>query len=784
MKKLFLTFLTLLSLSLFGQQTPVWYFGVNGGINFNSNGTTSTLAGSAVNSVEGTAIAADENGNVLFYTDGVDVWNGSNNTKVTTPTNKLLGNISATHAALIVPIKNTSCGKFLVFTTDEVPFDSPAAPAGLGVALVTVSGQTVTVDPAISVMNFSTRFTEKLAATSDGNNGWWVIAHDFGTISNGLIGNTFYKFHITNTTAFSGATSTAAIGTALNANFTTQAIGSPHSRTNFGELYNAQGQMKFTKTGSKLGLAISGSQVVETFLFNKTSGLLSLDKTINVTTPTPTIPVTANIYGFEFAPNNSNLIYVSEVYGVGTKRLIQYDISGTTPVANILATNTQAGGNTYSFGALQLGPNDKIYSSGPHVGTALSLTTLSVVNSPDNIGTACNYVANSVSIAGTVRIGLPTTILGPNLGLGCCSPLTPFPTSLYKSAKPINICLGSTGSYMFSSTVPASYTVTWSVSGAILQTASNNNSITVQTTNAVGTGTITAVITNNCGETKSYTVTVNTVDCCVPLAPFPATLDRTPAGGNVVCSTTTSTYTFSSAVPASYTVVWSVTGNLLITASNNNSVTVKASNTTSASGTINATITNNCNQSLPYTVSVVTGVPKESFNFVRFGTACFWHATVLNPVATSSYSWNGGADYGPVAFNLEQYGGINFGNVMTLTASNACGFKNTSKTFSISVAPPGCLNKMALGNTNPTLATISISPNPTNTDWNLVFEENSSNNLKLELLDMTGFVIKQFSYTDLKTNTVAISSEGLKPGIYQLKIYLSDRIEIKKLIKQ
>src|SRR5688572_247537 len=63
--------------SLYSQkQVNHWYFGINAGLDFNS-GAPVVLTNGALNTTEGTSAISDANGNLLFYTDGVNVWNNT-----------------------------------------------------------------------------------------------------------------------------------------------------------------------------------------------------------------------------------------------------------------------------------------------------------------------------------------------------------------------------------------------------------------------------------------------------------------------------------------------------------------------------------------------------------------------------------------------------------------------------------------------------------------------------------------------------------------------------------
>lgn len=385
-------------------QTNIWYFGTNAGLKFNSNGTTSPEGGSLMSTNEGCTAATDNSGNLLFYGDGENLWHGDNKTAIASKKlkNQMLGSPSSTQAAIIVPLPGNACTKFLVFTTEGV---ENTFTYGVGVALVTVSGSapnhTIIYSQAVSLNGV--RYSEKLAVTSDGTGGWWLVAHDYST-SNG--GTTFYKYHINSD--FANANSSEEVKSLLNKNVYTQSIGTAHN----GSVYNAQGQMKFTKDGKKLGLVVSGTKVAQTYLFDKTSieGKLTVDKTIPVGDPN-----TNNTYGFEFSPDGTK-IYVGEGYGNNsTSNLYQYDITtqipGRTTLASIPSSESQTlptGSYTsrYAFNGMQLGPDNRIYICGPYE----NKSTLSVINAPNISGSSCNYDDISVSISGTSKLNLPTVI--------------------------------------------------------------------------------------------------------------------------------------------------------------------------------------------------------------------------------------------------------------------------------------------------------------------------------------------------------------------------------------
>src|SRR5262245_2759871 len=100
--KTFFTLLLIISVSLLNAQkrANVWYFGTNAGVNFNS-GSPVAITG-ALNTWEGCASMSDKNtGQILFYTDGVTVYNKNHVTM--TNGSGLYGYSSTTQSAVIVP---------------------------------------------------------------------------------------------------------------------------------------------------------------------------------------------------------------------------------------------------------------------------------------------------------------------------------------------------------------------------------------------------------------------------------------------------------------------------------------------------------------------------------------------------------------------------------------------------------------------------------------------------------------------------------------------------------
>ncbi|MDP5077165.1 MAG: hypothetical protein NWQ19_03675, partial [Nonlabens sp.] len=97
-------------------QASNWYFGFNAGINFDPNtGAVTPLTNGQVSTNEGCATISDENGGLLFYTDGSFVYDRSH--QIMQNGQGLRGNPSSTQSAIIIP-KPLDPNIYYIFTVD------------------------------------------------------------------------------------------------------------------------------------------------------------------------------------------------------------------------------------------------------------------------------------------------------------------------------------------------------------------------------------------------------------------------------------------------------------------------------------------------------------------------------------------------------------------------------------------------------------------------------------------------------------------------------------------
>ena len=97
------------------KEAAIWYFGNNAGLDFNSGAPVPLTDGVLVTD-EGCAVISDTFGNLLFYTDGLSVWN--RNHQLMPNGTGLLGDPSSSQSAIVIPQPGSS-SIFYVFTVDK-----------------------------------------------------------------------------------------------------------------------------------------------------------------------------------------------------------------------------------------------------------------------------------------------------------------------------------------------------------------------------------------------------------------------------------------------------------------------------------------------------------------------------------------------------------------------------------------------------------------------------------------------------------------------------------------
>lgn len=435
MKKFILSvFVLTISFTSFSQkETDKWYFGNGVGLDF-STGTPSVIAAGAPGYMpsEGCSVISDAAGNLLFYTDGITVFN-KNHVQMANGAG-LMGGNSSTQAALIV-LQPGSNGIYYIFTTDDF-----AGTNGLRYSIVDMNLASSLGSVTVKNSLLMTPMTEKVAAVKDPfNNRVWIAAHQWGN-------NSFNAYALS--------------ASGLSAPVITN-IGTSHT----GTLQNTYGQMKFNPCGNKLALTIGYTDVWELFDFNTNTGVIS---------NCATFPQTAHVYGIEFSAESSK-IYVSTYNPLRT--LVQYDISLSNTVA--IAVSETSLSTTPDIYGLQLANDGKIY-----VCKSFS-QWIGVVNSPSVAGAGCNYNdtqldADPSTMGVTAALSLPgfsSTYFLPT-GFVCPTP-TGINEIAVENSLPVIYPNPTANDFSIYSREAAKYEV-YSYTGKLIETISSGKNTTVK----------------------------------------------------------------------------------------------------------------------------------------------------------------------------------------------------------------------------------------------------------------------------------------------------------------
>ncbi len=356
-----------IEVTLYGNQDQTsnqWYFGQNAGIDF--NGGPSPLDDGAMVTPEGAATVSDQNGDLLFYTDGQTVYNRIHQVMA----NDLMGTPDASQSAIIVPFPDDET-MYYIFTTRATYGDNNYTLYYSVVDMKTSEHG----DVVIRNVPLYENNTERITAVEAGNL-TWLVTHEYGT-------NAFRTYPITADGIITPIISNA---------------GSIHS---IADELNGRGYMKLSANAERLAVVLPGSgagdDVIELFDFVDTLGRVE-----NVVR----IPLNEaggqQAYGLEFSQNASKL-FVSLTGSPSTIFEYYLDTTATEIVNSGVPLNGTVSGE---LGAIQTGPDGQIYVA---INNNSSLGLITPAEAFDEVST---YVDGGFTLAGGTqsKLGLPNFI--------------------------------------------------------------------------------------------------------------------------------------------------------------------------------------------------------------------------------------------------------------------------------------------------------------------------------------------------------------------------------------
>ena len=326
-----------------------WFFGQNAGLDFSGGGTPKPITDGNLNTIEGSSSIANTKGVLLFYTDGITIYdkNGKplkslvpgDTATVQTP---LGGNTRSTQSALIVP-KPTCRGceyLYYVYTTSEIR----------GQKILTYSvvdmrkngGKGAIVEKNVPVSSAGTE--QSASVRNDRDSTYWVITRVFGT-------NQFQIRHLTS---------------AENPTLTTYSGGQK-----IDSLQQAEGYIKIgpadTTSGNKgnrpMAVVIPGppKNSVDLYTFNDSTGKMTFNRTVQLG------PAPPKAYGVEFSPDGKSM-YVTMLADTnangsqkGASYIVKYDLNQKTDSLLTQSRVVVDSSTTRQYGSVQIGPDGKLY---------------------------------------------------------------------------------------------------------------------------------------------------------------------------------------------------------------------------------------------------------------------------------------------------------------------------------------------------------------------------------------------------------------------------------------
>ncbi len=323
-----------------------------------------------MNAPAGCAAISDPDGQILFFSDGQTVYNRKK--KPMKNGDGLLGSRNAAQTALVVPRPEYPRFYYL--------FTVAAGGGPLHYSVVDMSEEFG--DGAVTLKNVLLRpnVTEKITATRHANGrDVWLVVHDWNS-------DAFVSYLVSP----DGIASEAVVSS----------VGALHS----GLPRNASGCMKISPNGRWLACAVEKMNLLELFRFDPANGVVFEPLTF---------PDVWNAYGVEFSPDNTRLYATSDRYDALSRDYYLYQADLTRPwptgiyfsLSVVLKYSDSYFSAEYKQGALQIGPDEKIYCA------RNTSSYLGVIENPNALGAACNFSPDGLFLGGPKSgLGLPTFI--------------------------------------------------------------------------------------------------------------------------------------------------------------------------------------------------------------------------------------------------------------------------------------------------------------------------------------------------------------------------------------
>jgi gliding motility-associated-like protein len=380
-------FVFLINSTLIAQQGNNWAFGFEAGINFNTEPPSLFQSGSKRYSPPSptslSSSISDCNGNLLFYSDGYNVWNKDHQIM----SNGTLSNIAnlVAQGLILLPFPNDT-NKYYLFVSYFKT--NPTVPASLESGLYysvidkLLDNGKGAVLPALKNIQLNHIPSSNLTLIKHANTiDYWIL-----TSNSKWEGDSIYAYPVNNS-----GIGVPVKSAALSFNF-----------------------FKFNPSGDKLvcpGIKITQHPLFAAVMynFNRQTGVVSTLKPVYTHGK---LNYSGRVMVAEFSPNDSFIYFSTDNYhslNYYINKVIQVETYAVyTPHTDVILFDTIAF-YTQRLGALQLAPNNKLY------GFISNDTALSTIHNPNVKGISCNFKYRDFKITPALNSSLPPSFYVPVL---------------------------------------------------------------------------------------------------------------------------------------------------------------------------------------------------------------------------------------------------------------------------------------------------------------------------------------------------------------------------------
>ncbi len=389
MKQFFLfVLLSLVGLSVSAQikRSNFWPIGLYVALDFSSG--SPTVVSSLNQCTEAASSISDTLGNLLFYSDGVNVFNS---THAIMPNGANIGGCaSSSQGALIVPMPQSPNLYYLFLNTCyEYSFSQGARYAIIDMSLNSGLGDVVA--PSQLIAN---GYAEEMAATYHSNNcDVWIVFHERTTAN--------YMAYLLTDTGLTTQPVVSAAGPSY------LPIDNTYSRS----------MLKFNRAGTMAAQTARSGTGPQVHHFDRSTGIFTPFLSM------PNRPQFDDPYAACFSPNDSLLYVEMRYYSPNTwSYILQYDLTFPTgqqasDSSIVVAIRQQSP----EFGQMQLGPDGKIYFA------QYNHSTLGAITNPNVKGMGCSPTFGAVTLTGGLSMygmpNFPSQFIGVGPNVGCTQPV-------------------------------------------------------------------------------------------------------------------------------------------------------------------------------------------------------------------------------------------------------------------------------------------------------------------------------------------------------------------------